>query len=150
MSILDAPVATYSRSDLRKPEVLEVAQQGPVEIRNPSGDLLLLRRSDVDRIRELRDAVEDFLRVLVEVRRPDPSPIVLGDVGFVSNWSAEDRAKFLEGYAEALDASLRANDPNPVRLFIKAMVSSPRVSDRPDFDGRISDTAYEGLAARLS
>lgn len=150
MSILDAPVATYSRSELRKAEVADAAQRGPVEIRNPGGDLVLVARTEIDRIRDLHDAASSFLRASVELRRSAPSPIILGEMSFAASWSLEDREHFLERYAEAVDASLRANDPGPVHLFIATMQSPPRASDRPDFDGHIAEDSAALVASRLS
>lgn len=150
MSILDVPIASFTRSDLRRPEVVETAQRGPVKIRNADGDLVLVAQTEVDRARELRSEAHNFLRVLVEVRRSAPSPVILGDVSFVADWSAEDRERFMEGYAEALDLSLRDNDITPLRLFIKTMRAPERRTDRPDFDGRIDPSAHNRIAARLS
>ena len=151
MSLLDHPVASFAKSDLRKPEVAEKASSGPVEIRGTSTSkpLLLVSAEAVERERELRTAVDAFLRAVVELRRPDPSPVVLAEVGFAAAWPATDRETFLDAYAEALNATLRAEDLAPLGAFLATMSSPGRSSDRPDFDGRVSSKAHAALSARF-
>jgi hypothetical protein len=151
MSLLDAPVATFSKSELRKPEVVKAAEHGLVEIRTggPTDPLVLVPGAAVQVIRDLRRAAEEFLRVFAELRRERPSRIVLGDVAFVADWDPEDRDRFLEGYAEALDASLRTESTAPLRAFVSAMDSVARHVESPKVEGRIAPDAHDALAARL-
>lgn len=152
MSILDTPIASFAESELRRPEVLETARRGPVEIRgSDSADpLLLIPRAVAQTLRELRELVELFLLMTVELRRAKPSPVVLGDVGFVAALTLEQRERFLEGYAEALGESVRTESPAPVRAYMAIMAASERRSDRPDFDGRVTEETRAVLASRLS
>ena len=151
MSLLDSPIASFAKSDLRKAEVTTTANRGPVEIRagGATGPLLLVPQAAVQAIRDERTAIGEFVRIVVELRRPDPSPVMLGDVGFVASWPPEDRDRFLVGYAEAFDASLRAESLGPLHAFVAVMSAPNRVIDRPDFDGRVTTGAEEAIAARV-
>ncbi|MCZ7537149.1 MAG: hypothetical protein M5T61_15435 [Acidimicrobiia bacterium] len=152
MGVLGTPIASFSKSELRRPEVTERASVGPVEIRasGSTAALLLVPESAVEALRELQHAAEEFVRMVVELRRPNPSPVVLGPVGFIAAWPKEQQDRFLEGYAEALVASLRSEDSAPLRSYVATMAAPGRRSDRPDFDGRVPATTQRDLATRLS
>ena len=153
MKMLEQPIRTFQKSELRKPEVVTCAQDGPVEIRvGPTQDsLYLLPRRILLAQDELNRFTMLYVRMTVELTRPEPSPAILGDVGYIADWPAGERSNFADGFAEALSEAIRLNDPDIVRAYITIMEKTPPAGlDRPDLTGDLSDEAIAALSARLS
>lgn len=149
--MVGAPLASYTKSELRKPEVVKQAFQGPVEIVVGGGadPLLLMSRALVEAHAELQRLTEVFVRMVVELQRDDPSAVVLGEVGYIAAWSPEDRQRFVAGFAEALATSLRAGDPRAARGYISLMETAGHSTARRDLTGEVSGRARAAVADRL-
>ncbi len=75
---------------------------------------------------------------------------MLGDVGFIADWTAKQRRAFLSGFAEALAESLRRNDPRPGRGFLEVMSQSNAAAPTsPSITGEVSGSAAKILAGRV-
>lgn len=108
-----------------------------------------MSEDEYERNRGVRDLTELFLRTTIEAQRSDPSPVVLGPVGYIAKWTADDRTRFLHGFAEALTASLTSNDPRPCRSFIKLMMHASDRSTNPTVTGEMSADAEEWVGRQL-
>lgn len=153
MTMLEQPTYTYKKSEIRKREVIEHAQDALVEIvvGGSQESLFLLSGRRLRTFHELNQFSTLYVRMTVELGRADPSPAILGDVGYIASWSAAERRNFADGFAEALAEAIRLNDPTIVRTYITMMSeTAPAGLDRPDFTGDLSDEASARLAARFS
>ena len=137
---------------MRSPEVVEAATLGPVEILlgGGAGSLVLMPAHVMAAQREVKQLALAYLRAELELRRPNPSPVVLGDVAYIANWSPEEQARFMAGFAEALAESFRTDDPVPARSFVDLMASADVITSRPDQTGTVSPDAQRYLAERLA
>ena len=141
MSILEQPILTFTKSELRKPEVVRHAQAGPVEILLGGSEesLVLLPERMLRAHDELSRLTTVFLRMIVELGRSEPSPTILGEVGYIATWSHVERSNFADGLAEALAESLRLGDPTVAWTFIEIMgKTEPSNLDRSDLTGDFS------------
>ena len=118
-----APTRSYTTSDLRRPAVLDEAYQGPVAVRDgKTGNLILMLPMEmVERSNALSSYTQLLCRVVIECQRADPSPAVLGPVGYITNWSPDRRSHFVRGLAEALAAGAEQNSPEIVDAYIEVM-----------------------------
>jgi hypothetical protein len=145
------PVATFPRSRLREPEVVAAASGGLVEIRlgSDAESLGMLPMSVIRAHEEVRQLAQTFVRAMVALRQDDPSPVLLGDVAYVSEWSRDDRERFIDGFAEAIAESLRTDDPAPARFFVQLMGRREAEYRSPQFDGDVSDDVADALETRV-
>jgi hypothetical protein len=148
--MISVPSASVTTSDLRNPKVMAAAVERGIAVRDgKSGrSLLLIPQSTVDDVNAVLRYAELFVRVVVETQRADPSAAVLGEVGFVSGWAQEDRARFVRGFAESLATSLSTGDPNVVAAYLRAM-SRPEVAVPDHIAGRFGDEETARLAHRF-
>lgn len=65
---------------------------------------------------ELLGYVHDYLSAVARSAAGD-----LGRLDFVSSWDPALRSRFLEGMAEALKASIEADDPAAVKTYVRLM-----------------------------
>ncbi len=145
------PVASFSRSRLRDPEVVAAAVNGLVEIRIGSDhdSLAMLPMSAIRAREEVRQLTQTFVRAMVALRQPDPSAVLLGDVAYVADWSPEERDQFLYGFAEAIAESLRVDDPAPARFYVQVLASRDVEFRSPQFTGEVSGDTANALEARI-
>lgn len=150
--MLDAPATTVNKSELRNPKVAQRALREPVGIRlgGDQESLVLLSQARFRAHSEVRGLAELFLRMVIELQRDDPSPVVLGDIAYVADWDAPQRHRFVTGFAEALAESLRTDDPVPARGFIELMSHAGQRVTRPDMAGHVSEEGAAALRARLA
>lgn len=151
MPMVTGPIASFSRSRLRDPDVVATAETGLVEIRigSESDSLALLPMRTIRAHEEVRQLTQTFVRALVALRQPDPSPVLLGDVAYVADWSPDEREQFLFGFAEAIAESLRLNDPAPARFYVEVLASRDVEFRSPQFTGEVSGDAADALAAHV-
>lgn len=151
MYMITGPVASFSRSRLRDPDVVAAAVTGLVEIRigSESESLAMLPMRTIRNHEEVRQLAQTFVRAMVALRQPDPSPVLLGDVAYVADWSPAERERFLYGFAEAVAESLRLDDPAPARFYIDVLASRHVEFPSPQFTGELSGDAADALAARV-
>ncbi len=142
---------TFSRSDLRNPDVIRRATQAPIRVLmgTPEDSLVILPERVQVASAELHGLSEVFVRAMVELQRPEPSAALLGEVGFVAHWPKAERDRFLLGFAEALAVSLRTESPAPAMAFIKVMSTADTGTERPDLSGRLSTDVVSALAKRM-
>jgi hypothetical protein len=145
------PVAIFPRSRLREPEVVAAASGGLVEIRlgSDAESLGMLPMRVIRAHEEVRQLAQTFVRAMVALRQDDPSPVLLGDVAYVAEWSVEDRERFIDGFAEAIAESLRTDDPAAARFFVQLMGSREAEYRSPQFDGDVSDDVADALETRV-
>jgi hypothetical protein len=145
------PIASFSRSRLRDPDVVAAAGTGLVEIRVGSGgeSLAMLPMHTIHAHEEVRQLAQTFVRAVVALRQPDPSPVLLGDVAYVAEWSPEQRERFLYGFAEAVAESLRLEDPAPARFYVEMMGARDATSTSPQFSGEVSGDVDAALSERF-
>jgi len=151
MHMITGPVASFSRSRLRDPDVVAAASAGMVEIRIGSerDSLALLPMRTIRAHEEVRQLAQTFVRATVALRQSDPSPVLLGDVAYVAGWSPDERERFLDGFAEAVAESLRLDDPAPARFYVEVLASRDVEFQSPQFTGEVSADAADALAARV-
>lgn len=91
---------------------------------------------------ELLGYVHDYLSAAAGSDAEDP-----GRLDFVSSWEPALRSRFLEGMAEALKASIEADDPAPVKAYVRLM---RRGGDpiAPQFNPSFVDRVGSQLRAR--
>lgn len=149
--MIRGPVASFSRSRLRDPDVVAAAATGLVEIRtgSESDSLAMLPMRSVRDQEEIRQLTQTFVRTMVALRQPNPSPALLGDAAFVADWPPDERERFLYGFAEAIAESLRLDDPAPARFYLRVLASRDVGFSSPQFTGEVSDDAADVLAARV-
>lgn len=156
MTMLEQPIHRYTKSQLRKPEVVRHALNGIVEIQVGGAyePLFLLPERMLRAQDELSRLATLFVRMTVELNRPEPSSAILGEVGYIAAWTVEERRNFADGFAEALAESFRLNDPNIAQTFVTIMgKAAPTDLDRPDLTGdfsALSDADRNRLTARFS
>jgi len=145
------PIASFSKSKLRSPDLVAMAKQGPVEIRLGGSEdpLYLVPGASLRTHARVQQLVELFVRTVVELMRDDPSPAILGEVSYVARWQRSERERFVEGFAEAINESLRADDPAPAEAFVRVMATAGRTATRRELTGVLSDAAEQALADRL-
>jgi len=97
----------------------------------------------------VQQLVELFVRTVVELMRDDPSPAILGEVSYVARWQAADRERFVEGFAEAINESLRTDDPAPADAFVRVMATAGQGAPRRELAGQLGVAAERALADRL-
>jgi hypothetical protein len=136
---------------VRDPEVLRAGSRGPVAIREgkTGAVLVLMPQQLVEAHNEVQRLAALFVRVVVESQRADPSSAHLDEAGFIAEWSASERTRFVRGFGEALAASLAADDPAPAQAFVSLMSHANDVVPAP-LDGVFSEPVSEALAARFS
>lgn len=149
--MITTPVASFSRSRLRDPEVVAAAVTGLVEIRvgSESDSLAILPMSTIRAHEEIRQLTQTFVRAMVALRQPDPSPVLLGDVAYVADWSPHEQERFLYGFAEAVAESLRTDDPAPARFYVEVLASRDVEFNSPQFTGEVSGDTADALKARI-
>ena len=150
----DTPIATFSRSRLREPAVLDAASRGPVEITTgrDAEPLVLLPLSMFHARSEVSALTEMYLRLVAAIRLPDVPRVLLGDAAFLGGWDPESRQRFVDGFTEALAESVRTGDPEPARFFVDV---NQRAAERPTstspvFTGEVSDDVAAALEARFA
>ena len=128
--MLTYPTRSFSASDLRRPEVLDAAAESPVAVRDGrSGEtVIMLPYAIFESNNEVLRLAILFTRTVVECQRPDPSPAHLDEVAYIVTWSAERRATFVRGFAEAMSATITANSAAPARAFIEYMAHADDVT----------------------
>jgi hypothetical protein len=136
MAMLNEPIATFRKSELRKPEVVATALDGPVEIVvDVNASLLLVPSELIDRIErsheQIRRLTQTYMAMVASLANDDVSPLVLGDVGYIAGWPADQRAAFAIGFGEALSESLRTNDPAAALGYVKIMAARRTSIERP-------------------
>lgn len=120
-SIHDAAVTDW-------PAVLDEARSHPVSVRDASGELLVVvPQALVDSSNEVLEYVQLFTRIVVECQRDDPSAVMLGQVAYIADWTAERRLRFVRGYAEALSASISDDHPAAITAYVEFLA----VADEP-------------------
>lgn len=150
MHMFTGPVASFSKSRLRDPEVVATALGGLVEIRlgSEADSLGMLPMRMIRAQEEVRQLAQTFVRAMVALHQYNPSPVLLGDVAYVADWPREDRERFLYGFAEAIAESLRTGDPAPARFYVQVMGSREVEYRSPQFDGDVSGDIADALEAR--
>ena len=146
-------VASFSRSQLRQPAVVEAARTGPVDVNVAPGEtLVLLPERMLNEHDEVARLTELFLRVVVTVPLSDSSPVVLGELAFIARRSDEEQRQFVTLFAEALEVSVRLGDPRPARFFLDAAAAADELEGSPSskFTGRVSDATSAALEDRLA
>ena len=143
------PIASFSRSRLSDPDVVAAARTGLVEIRlgSKSDSLALLPMRTVRAYEEIRQLTQTFVHAMVALRQLDPSPVLLGDVAYVADWSPDDREQFLYGFAEAVAESLRLDDPAPARFYVEVLAGRDVEFRSSQFTGEVSGDVAEALSA---
>jgi hypothetical protein len=123
----------YTTSDLRRAEVVDEAFSRPVSIRDgKTGNLLLMvPQEQINRSNDISRAMQLFTRVVVECQRTDPSPVGLDQVSYIVDWTPARRQQFIRDFAEALSASITAEDPTIVEAFIGYMANAQRSVPAP-------------------
>jgi hypothetical protein len=151
MMMTTTPIASFSRSRLREPDVVATAGTGMVEIRvgSESESLALLPMRTIRAHDEVRQLAQTFVRAMVALRQTDPSPVLLGDVAYVADWSPDERERFLYGFAEAVAESLRLDDPAPARFYVEVLESRDAKFPSPQFTGEVTGDAADALVARV-
>lgn len=149
--VIDVPRASFSSTELRKPDVLSAAFDNPISVRVSGRDdaLIVAAESFWGRTNSLLQAYELFARAVVESGREDPSSVALGPVSYVAAWGTAERTRFLRGFAEALSQALQDNDPQVVTDYIELMsrAGDPILDD--GVAGRMSDKISDRVAARV-
>jgi hypothetical protein len=143
---------TFQRSHLREPNVVDLAASRPVEIAMGAmkEPLMLLRRSLVDALDELREYSSTFLLAAAAIQQSIDSTAILGDIGFIADWTNDRRQAFLAGFGESLAESLRLSDPRPVRGYLAMMSQATGApSTSKTVTGELSETALEAVAGRI-
>jgi hypothetical protein len=126
------PTVTYRKSDLRKPEVVEKALEGPVEIFvDVKTSLTLIASELLVQSEQIRRLTQTYLAMTAALAQDDVSPLMLGDVGYIADWPPERRSAFAVGFGEALAESLRTNDPTPALGYVKVMATNRASIERP-------------------
>ena len=145
------PIASFSRSRLRDPDVVAAAGTGLVEIRvgSEGESLAMLPMRTIRAHEEVRQLAQTFVRAMVALRQPDPSPVLLGDVAYVADWSPAQRDRFLYGFAEAVAESLRLNDPAPARFYVEVLGARDAEPVSPQFSGEVSGEVGAALSERF-
>lgn len=103
---------------------------------------------------EQRDEIDSlahlFLLATAMLRSPTPLPAVaLGELAFLCSWSDEEKERFYDSFAEALDETLRTHDPAPAREFLRLMASPDPVSSGPSISGLISEASATSAKQRF-
>jgi hypothetical protein len=114
-------VVTFVVSDLarQRREVVDAARREPVRIRDTDGSMLVLTTEDQELAKDrILGLYELHVRAQIECRGERPRAAVLGELGFIADWSADERNDFLDGLAEALGESLRLLTPAPADFFL--------------------------------
>lgn len=123
---------SFRKSDLRKPEVVEKALEGPVEIVvDVQTSLVLLPLQRHENTEQIRRLTQTYLATIAALGHDDVSPLILGDVGFIADWPPDERAAFAVGFGEALAESLRTNDPAPALGYVRIMGTRRPSIERP-------------------
>lgn len=148
---ISRPRSSVPRSRLRSPDLVDRAKTEPVQVRLGAEEepLVLMPESLLRSQSRLIELADLFLRIVVELRRPEPSRAVLGEAGFVASWRPEDRDGFVAGFAEALSDSFHSDDPSPAEGYLRVMSTARRPSPR-QHTGELSEAAVAALADRLS
>lgn len=144
------PIAWFSRSRLRDPDVVAAAGTGPVEIRvgSEKDSPAMLPMRTIRAHEQIRQLTQTFVCAMVALRRSDPSPVLLGDVAYVADRSPDERDRFLYKFAEAIAESLRLADPAPARFYVQVLASRDVEFRSPQLTGEVSGDAADALAAR--
>ena len=89
--------------------MVAAAGTGPVEIRvgSEKDSLAMLPMRIIRAHEQIRQLTQTFVCAMVALRRSDPSPVLLGDVAYVADWSPDERDRFLNGFAEAIAERVR-------------------------------------------
>ncbi len=151
MRMLTGPIASFSKSHLRDPKVVATASQGLVEIRL-GGDADPVGMLPMRMIREQQEVhalAQTFIRAMVALRQEKPSPVLLGEVAYVADWSRDEQDRFLDGFAEAMAESLRMNDPAPARFYVKLMSIPDSEYRSPQFTGNVTGASADIIDAKV-
>ena len=146
-------IATFPRSRLREPVVVESAQRGRVLINLGANEdpLVIMSSRELERSDELVELMTLFITTVVALDTPSASPVLFGDNAFLAGWDEADRTRFRAQFAEALAESIRRRDPAIARFYLDACRragESPR-SSSPQFTGELTDDARRQLAKRV-
>ena len=138
--MLAIPERTYSASDLRRSDVIEEATHSMIGVREAKSGVtvVMMPMALIDRQNRLDGYAVLFTRVVIESQRPDPSPAMLGEVGYIAAWSVAERAAFVRAMAEALSDALLSGEPQRVAAFIDSMRNVGRAQG-PQFDRAMLD-----------
>lgn len=145
------PRSAYTTSDLRRSEVIDEALTHAVSVREGrTGQLLLLMpQAMVDRSNEVARYMQLFARLVVECQRDDPSSVSLEQIGFILDFTVEQRNRFIREFAEALSASISEDDPEAVEAFVRyARHASDPVP--PQFHASFLDDEQQLLEAHIA
>lgn len=93
------------------------------------------------------DQLVEFRRALESVSSPLSLPPALD---FVLTLSDDDLARFLSSFDEALQESLRANDPVPASFLLNTYQFAATYTSSPMFAGDFADEANRALAEHLA
>lgn len=151
---MDRPIAEYRRSDLRRPDVVAQAFHRPVQIVGLSGSLVLMATTLVEandeRNAELRRLSQLFIRMTVALDvSPSPSPVLLDELGFLTTWAPERVVWFRGAFAEAVNESLRTEDPSPARELLRMAAGLGSASFGPGVTAGRSEETIAALAERI-
>jgi hypothetical protein len=111
---------TVTASELRDPEILAEAGRTPIGVFDGrrQESLVLTSRASFDADQRLHYYMGLLANAVVEIGRDDPSPVALGEAGYVADWSPADRAWWLRGFAEVIAASAADDNTAAIAGFI--------------------------------
>ncbi len=132
-----AIVRTVTASELRDPEVLAEAGRAPIGVYDSrrQDSLVLTSRAAFDLDQELHRYMGLLAHAVVELGRADPSPVALGEVGYVTTWLPADRTWWLRSFAEVIATAATDGTTEPIAGFIRlarvADTTVPSVLEAP-------------------
>jgi hypothetical protein len=132
-----AIVRTVTASELRDPEVLAEAGRAPIGVYDSrrQDSLVLTSRAAFDADQELHRYMGLLAHAVVELERADPSPVALGEVGYVTTWLPSDRKWWLRSFAEVIATAAADGTTEPIAGFIRlarlASTATPSALEAP-------------------
>ena len=147
------PELRVTRTQLRDPNVLEMASHGVVEVMTGGEDnvAMIPWQSLVD-LRSVLDLARSFVEVTVAIGHPNIPRALLGEFAFILDLHREDRDRFLGEFGEAVAESIRLGDPRPAAFLTDAYryAAGNPAPKNPMFSGEVSEDVDEVLASKLS
>lgn len=124
---------TVTASELRDPEVLAEAGRTPIGVYDSRRQetLVLTSRAAFETDQRLHDYMGLLAHAVVELPREDPSPVALGEAGYVASWLPADRVWWLRGLAEAVAESVAVGSVEPVAGFVRLARHADSSIDSP-------------------
>lgn len=126
----------FQVSDLagaRRREFLDEAKSSSASLRDTDGAVLVML--EAQRIAALREATATITQLFaaeaVLARIPNPTPVDLGGLAWLSEFDAEDRAEALTEIRNAVVLTVTSEDPDPLREVLHAWATTAAVMRDP-------------------